>query len=356
MSDFILIDGSVGEGGGQILRTSLALSAVLLKPIKIINIRAKRKNPGLQAQHLTAVRAVATLTDAEVRGAYKGSTELVFIPRTRRSGHFRFNIGTAGSITLVMQATLPVMAFAPARTCIEVIGGTDVPWSPTIDYIRFVLAKILERLGIILEITVKRRGHYPRGGGIVEYCVKPVRSLNSINISERGNIKYIRGLSHAVRLPKHVALRQADAASRYIVEKGYPSPLIDIEWYEPQRDKHLGPGSGITIWAVCENSILGSDSIGARGKPAEKVGEEAASKLVEDLDTRMGLDRHMSDMIIPFLALAKGTSYISGAKFTLHAYTNTLIVEKIVENYIEVEGELNKPFKMKVEGIGFESM
>jgi len=353
----VVIDGSIGEGGGQILRTALALSAVLMKPIRIFNIRAKRKNPGLQPQHLTAVRAVATLVDAEVKGAYKGSTELLFIPRLRRSGHFRFNIGTAGSITLVMQATLPVMAFAPEKTCIEVIGGTDVPWSPPIDYVRFVLKYFLDKMGLNLYVDIKRRGHYPRGGGIVEYCIEPVFPLRSINIIKRGTIKAIRGLSHAVKLPKHVAIRQADAASKYLIEKGYPKPLIDIEWYEPHRDKHLGPGSGIVVWALCEHSILGGDSIGARGKPAEKVGIEASSKLVEDLNTGKGLDRYMSDMLIPFLALAKGISHVGGAKYTLHAYTNALIVSRIIgEDIIEIDGELNKPFEMRIRGIGFEPM
>ncbi len=353
-NNVILIDGSMGEGGGQILRTALSLSAILRKPVKIVNIRAKRRNPGLQAQHLTSVKALAKLSNARVEGAYKGSTELLFIPKDIEGGTYSFNIGTAGSITLVMQATVPVMAFAKNRTCIRIVGGTDVSWSPPIDYMRFVYKEILRRIGINLEIKLFRRGHYPRGGGIVEYCVDPLSSyIRSVNMVERGRILSIRGLSHAVKLPKHVAERQAKAAREYIINSGCTSPEIDIEWYEPSRDKHLGPGSGIVLWAICENSILGGDSLGAKGKPAEKVGYEAALKLVEDLKTGMAFDRHMSDMIIPLLVLAKGKSVIGGSILTLHAYTNIMVVSRIIDaNVIHVDGELNKPFKAEIEGLG----
>ncbi len=350
----VLIDGSIGEGGGQILRTAISLSIILKKPVKIINIRAKRKNPGLQAQHLTSVKALAKLSNARVEGAYKGSTELLFIPKSIEGGTYNFNIGTAGSITLVMQATIPVMAFANSRTCIRIVGGTDVSWSPPIDYMRFVYKEILHRIGMNLEIRLLKRGHYPRGGGIVEYCVEPLSNyIRSINVVERGKVLSIRGLSHAVKLPKHVAERQAKAAREYIVSSGYVEPKIDIEWYEPSRDRHLGPGSGIVLWAICENSILGGDSLGAKGKPAEKVGYEAASKLVEDLKTGMAFDRHMSDMILPLLVLAKGKSIIGGSMLTLHAYTNSIIVSKIVgADVIHIDGELNKPFKAEIEGLG----
>ncbi len=352
----IVIDGSFGEGGGQILRTSVALSAVTMTPIKIINIRAKRKPPGLRRQHLTAVLAVGKLVDAEIKGAEVGSTELIFVPRRRVAGTFYFDIGTAGSIPLVLQAVIPTSLFAPSEVNITIRGGTDVPLSPPIDYMRFVFKPIIEKFGANIEIILKRRGHYPKGGGIVELRVTPVKQLHSVTLLERGAVKAIRGLSHCVKLPKHVALRQAKAAEEYLKKFGYHAK-IDLEWYEPSRDPHLGPGSGIVLWAITENSVLGGDSIGKKGKPAERVGEEAARKLLEDLSTGAALDRHMSDMIIPYAALACGKSEIGGAKLTMHAWTHVHIVKRIIpELKFDIEGTMEKPFKIKVEGVCLKSL
>jgi RNA 3'-terminal phosphate cyclase (ATP) len=176
-----------------------------------------------------------------------------------------------------------------------------------------------------------------------------------VELVERGEVLAIRGLSHCVRLPKHVAERQARAAERLIREKLPGVPVkIDLEYYEPGRDPHLGPGSGIVVYAETEKSILGGDALGAKGKRAEVVGEEAARKLLEDLETGMALDRHASDMLIPFAALAKGVSRLGGARLTLHAYTNLLVVEKLTGVRYRLEGEMEKPFRLEVEGIGLE--
>ncbi len=349
------IDGSMGEGGGQILRTTLALSAVLGVPVKITNIRAKRKNPGLQRQHLTGVRAVAQLSNARVVGAALGSTTIEFYPGKLRGGEYRFDIGTAGSVTLVLQALLPILPFLEKPTKITVTGGTDVPWSPTIDYVIYVITKILSKVGLKLEAQLLRRGHYPRGGGMVIYRVDdPPRKLSPLILDERGEILEIRGRSHAVALPEHVAVRQARSAEEMLRGKLGRNIKIAIELEkDPQGKNVLGPGSGITLWAKCNNSVLGSDSLGARGKPAEKVGREAAQKLIEDLSTNAALDRHMSDMIIPFLALAGGTSKITGSKLTLHATTNIMVVRRLVPDArIVVKGEENAPFMLEVRGIG----
>ncbi|ABM81382.1 RNA 3'-terminal phosphate cyclase [Hyperthermus butylicus] len=352
----IVIDGSIGEGGGQILRTTLALAALLGKPVRIVNIRAKRPRPGLQRQHLTSVKAVAELASARVEGLELGSTTLVFIPRGLRSGRFYFNIGTAGSITLVLQALLPVTAFAPGPVEVEIVGGTDVPWSPPIDYVRFVLRKLLAMFGFEFEIIVKRRGHYPRGGGrVVLRVTQPPHVLKPVKLEERGKVLRVEGLSHAVRLPRHVAERQARSAEAVLRSKLPGVPIsIDLEWYEPSRDPHLGPGSGVVVWAVAEHSVLGSDSLGAKGKPAEAVGREAAEKLLEDLATGTALDRHASDMLIPYAALACGESILGGARLTMHAWTNIEVVKMLVPG-AEMEfiegGKLNEKFKLRVKGI-----
>ncbi len=350
-----VIDGSMGEGGGQILRTTVALAAVLGKPVKIVNIRAKRRNPGLQRQHITAVKAVAALSKARVEGLELGSMTLYFEPRGLRGGKFRFDIGTAGSTTLVLQALLPLLPFLPEPVEITVTGGTDVPWSPPIDYIRFVLVRLLERFGFTVEITLKRRGHYPRGGGMVIYRVgEPPHELKAVELVERGDIVRVEGLSHAVRLPSHVAIRQARSAEETVKSRLKGVPVhVDLEYYDRDRDPHLGPGSGIVLWAVTERSVLGGDALGAKGKPAEAVGKEAAEKLLEDLATGMALDRHASDMLIPFAALARGVSKLGGARLTLHALTNIEVVKRLVEGVeIEIEGSQDRPFRAVIKGIG----
>ena len=348
----IVVDGSFGEGGGQILRTSVALSSLLLKPVKVINIRAKRKPPGLKRQHMTAIKVLATLTNAEVKGLELGSMAIEFIPKVRRGGHFSFDIGTAGSISLVLQAALPVMLYASTSVSLTIRGGTDVPWSPPIDYVRNVLVPLLNEMGAKVSIRVERRGHYPRGGGIVHVFVEPVKKLRSLRKLSRGNVLTIYGISHAVKLPPHVAIRQAKAATSVLERYGYRNVKIETEYYERNKDPHLGPGSGIVLWAKTENSILGADALGAKGKPAEKVGEEAALKLIDDLSTNAALDTHMSDMIIPFLAVAEGVSEITGAKLTMHAYTNIEVVKKFINTEVYLEGKLNNPFKFRIRGIG----
>ncbi len=350
------IDGSMGEGGGQILRYSLSLSALTLKPVRIYNIRAKRSNPGLRPQHLTAVKALAEITDAHVEGARVGSMEIYFEPRTRKPGHYVFNIGTAGSISLVIQAILPTLFYSGGVTRVEIIGGTDVSWSPPIDYMRFVFLHNLGFFGLKASIQVLRRGHYPRGGGRVILEVYPVRDyIESINVVERGGIESIRGISHAVKLPRHVAERQARSAIEYIRGKLGIEPVIEIESYPPDRDPHLGPGSGILLYAETRSgSRIGSDSLGARGKPAEKVGREAAEKLVEELSTNMAFDRHMGDMLIPYMFLARGKSIVGVSTITLHTLTAIEVTKKFIpEAHVEIQGREGGLGKIIVEGVAF---
>ena len=347
----IVVDGSFGEGGGQILRYSLALASVLGKPVRIVNIRAKRDNPGLQRQHLTVVKALAEITKARVSGAVLGSTEIVYEPHKIQRGSYFFDIGTAGSITLVLQSLLLVAAFSDKSVELRLRGGTDVPWSPTYDYFKNVFLHHLSRIGYRVDLELIRRGHYPRGGGeVIARIEDPPKGFNNLNLSERGNIRTIMGISHAVRLPRHVAERQAKAARDRLIAMGINVPIdIEIESYPPDRDPHIGQGSGIALWADTQNTRLGSDNIGARDKRAEDVGIEAATRLANDLLTGASLDTHMSDMIVPYLLLARGSSEVTCSSLTLHAYTIIEISKKLVEGVvIEYDGSLNKPFKLRV--------
>jgi len=351
--EIIEIDGSIGEGGGQVLRTAIALSALSMKPVKIYNIRAKRPNPGLRPQHMEGVRALATLTRAKVEGLKPGSTTLTFHPKTRASGKIKVNIGTAGSISLVLQAILPALAFSPEKTEIEITGGTDVKWSPPIDYIKHVFLPHLTRMGYHVEVHVLRRGHYPKGGGKVRVIAKPVRKINPIRAVELGEIVKIEGISHCVRLPRHVAERQANAARSFLEKAGFTNVNIGVEWYKPEEDRHLGPGSGIVLWASSNRgAILGSDALGERGKRAENVGVEAARKLVSEISKRAPIDRHLGDMLPPYMAIASGLSEILVTELTLHAETNIAIIEKILGVKFQVEKHRNGRAKIKVHGLG----
>jgi RNA 3'-terminal phosphate cyclase (ATP) len=343
------IDGSVLEGGGQILRTALALSAILGKPIRVFNIRAKRSNPGLQQQHLTSVMAAAKIANAQVTGAVKGSTEITFRPGRINCGEFRFDIGTAGSVTLVIQTILPILVFAPCDSTVTITGGTDVPWSPPIDYVRFVMLPMLGLFGVKAEVRLVRRGHYPRGGGEVVLTVRP-SELRAINAVEFGNLVEIRGLSHAVRLPAHVARRQADSARNTLIKAGINAPIeISLETYEQGKDPHLGPGSGIVLWARSDKGyIKGADALGEKGKPAEVVGGEAANKLLENLRSNMALDEHMGDMVIPYMALARGKSTVGVSRITLHTLTNIYVVERLMDVKFVVDGAEGGPGVIKV--------
>lgn len=319
----IEIDGSIGEGGGQILRTSVAFSAVMQEPVRVVNIRAKRKNPGLRAQHMNAIKAVAELCNAKTKGVGIGSGDIEFIPGKIKTKKLNIDIGTAGSITLVLQALMIPAVYTKEILEIKIRGGTDVKLSPSIDYLRFVTLPILKKLGYTAEIELIRRGYYPAGGGLVIARIYPAEELKRINLPERGKILSIKGISHAHKdLQKaEVAERQAGSARRDIFNKITMESKIQKEYADA-----LSYGSGITLYAETEDSILGSDAPGEKGKKAEIVGNEAAEDLINEILSNAPIDKHMTDQIIPYLALAKGS--VLASEITRHALTNIEIVKK----------------------------
>lgn len=354
--NILRIDGSIGEGGGQVLRYALALSSLTLKPIEVYNIRAKRSNPGLRPQHLTAVQALAELTNAELENAYVGSTSIKYKPSNWLCRDFTFDIGTAGSISLVIQAMLPVLVFNKCRQRIVIKGGTNVPLSPPIDYMIHVFSYNIRELGVEIDIKLRRRGHYPRGGGLVELYTKPIEEpIKPIEKIKFGKPRKAHIISHSVKLPQHVARRQADSALHLLRRFINIDVSTEIETYPPERDPHLGPGSGILVYIDADNDTrIGGDSVGEKGKPAEVVGEEAVKILIEDYETGMAYDRHMSDMLIPYLFLAKGTSVVGVAKVTLHTITAIEVAKIFIpEVLVKVEGGLDNPGVINITGIGF---
>jgi RNA 3'-phosphate cyclase len=345
------IDGSFGEGGGQILRSSLALAAVLGKEIRIFNIRAGRSEPGLKSQHLTGAKAVAALCNASYQGLEIGSSEFLFRPGSIEKGDFRFDVGTAGSITLVLQALMPLLPFASGKITLEVRGGTDVKWSPPIDYLSLVTLPLLEKMGVKVSLEIVKRGHYPKGGGIVRIGSVPSSYLKPIVGLKDGKVNSIVGVSHSVKLPAHVAERQATGATHLIEEKGLHSPEIEIQSME--NSSHLSPGSGIVLAARLENSsIVGGDCLGERGRPAEEVGRSAAMTLLGEIETGSLLDRHMGDMIIPYIALAEGVSDLSVSRITQHTLTNIKVAEAVTEVQFDPVGGPGMPGRLRVKGLG----
>ena len=324
---FTDIDGSYLEGGGQIIRTAVALSCVTGKAVRILNIRANRPQPGLKAQHLKGIEAAAKLCNAKVSGLNIGSARVEFTPGEIRSGSLSINIGTAGSIGLVLQTLMIPAIHCEGKVELHVTGGTDVSWSPSIGFMQNVKLPVLRRMGYSGEITLERRGYYPKGGGSVTAVIEP-GELKTINLTEQTRPKSIRGLSHASRsLEKaSVAERQMKAARKLLFDSLGLSPDIGKEYSDT-----LCPGSGIDLWIETENSVLGSSSFGKPGKRAEEVGSEAAESLLKQFGSGACLDEHMGDQIIPYMALAKkGESSVTVPELTGHIRTNIWVTEKLL--------------------------
>jgi len=335
----IEIDGSYGEGGGQILRTAIALSAITGKAVKINNIRANRPNPGLRPQHLHAILALKELSNAKVKKAKVGSTVLEFVPGRVEAKHIKVPIKTAGSVTLVLQALLPAMAFVGGS--FEITGGTDVPWSPPIDYLRHVTLFALKKMGLEVKIEVRRRGHYPKGGGLVVGEVKPWKEKRPLVALKWHKINRFTGISHATNLPPHIAERQAKSAEETL--KSFYSLPVEIE---REVSHSLGPGSGIVVWAETDSLRVGGDALGKRGKPAEVVGKEAADELIKQLPSGMAVDKFLGDQLIPFLAFTGGE--IGVVEVTNHLLTNIWVVERFLGRIFEIDGELGEPGVVRV--------
>ena len=320
----IVVDGARGEGGGQILRTALALSLATGQPFRIERIRANRPAPGLKAQHLAALRAIAALTDSRFAEAVAGQESLTFVPGPFLRARGRIDVGTAGSLSLLLQSLLlPLAVRGPGGTAaLELTGGTDVAWSPPADYTARVFLPRLEGL-VSARLTLLRRGYYPRGGGRIRLRARPCpgRGSKRLEFTRRGPLREIGGVSHGSRNLSRAAVaeRQAEAAAAALAGLGVK---VDIGTsYGPS----FSTGSGITLWAVFSPpagageggspAVLGSDALGARGLRAERVGEEAAARLLEEIESGAVVDAHLADHLVPWIGMFGGalkTSRISG--------------------------------------------
>lgn len=322
---FVDIDGAHGEGGGQLVRTAVAMAAVRGVPIRIRNVRARRRKPGLAAQHAAAVRAVAQLCDARCEGAEVGSTDLTFVPRRLRGGDFVVDVGTAGSVSLVLQALLPAAIASGERVTVSLRGGTDVRGAPPIDYLRLVLLPLLTAMGVSAELQVERRGYFPRGGGAVWLALGPVARLRPFRVEQRSAIERIEIHTHVAHLPTHVAQRM-DAAAREALPPGIP---CESHLQLCPLDLAASPGGAIVLRALGAHSVLGAGEVAQRGVPAERLGQAAAQALSRDLDSGATLDLHAADQMLAFQALAVEPSVFRAARLTSHAATAMWLLEQL---------------------------
>jgi RNA 3'-terminal phosphate cyclase (ATP)/RNA 3'-terminal phosphate cyclase (GTP) len=339
----IEIDGSLYEGGGQILRTAVGMSAFTGEPVRIFNIRAKRSNPGIRPQHLEAINAVAKLCNAEMKGCIIGSKELEFYPSKIQPKEININITTAGSVALALQGVMfAVLGLNEGKIKINVNGGAICgKWAAPLNYVKYVLIPILEKFNYFAKVDILRYGYYPKGGSKAIIEIKTSK-LSLIDLIERGDLIEIYGIAHASQelRKKRVAERMYNSATEIIKNEIGIEPKIEIKYVNS-----ICPGCGIELFAKFDNTVLGSDGLGEIGKQAETVGKEAAEKLVKQIKSNACVDEHMTDQILPYMAIStienteKTQVKISGV--TMHARTNAWVIEKFLPIKFEID-ENNK--------------
>jgi RNA 3'-phosphate cyclase len=325
----IEIDGSQKSGSGTILRLSVALAAIIKQPLHICNIRQNRPQPGLKHQHLEAVLTAAKLCNAKVQGAALGSRELWFTPGQITGGNIEAEIQTAGSIPMLLLATLPICLFADNPVSLHVAkGGTDTTNAPTVNYMRYVLLPALKQMGVDAAITVQKYGYYPKGMGEVTMTTRPNRSLKPIQLENFGKLKSISGVSVCTFLAdRQVAERQAKVAEECLSQSGYNATVKVVN----DQSNPFQKGSSIVLWAETDTGvIIGADAIGELRKMSEAVGEEAAEKLLTELTVEPTVDVYLADMLIPYMALAQGKSSFLVRAISEHIEANIWLMEKML--------------------------
>lgn len=310
---FVEVDGSEGEGGGQILRTAVAFAAITHRPVRVTRIRAGRQVPGLKRQHVSALGVLQKAFGGELQGASEGSSAVSFVPGDARLGELSLDMGTAASITLVLQAVVPAVALSGRTLRLELIGGTDVPWSPTFDYFAHVVRSAFREMGVLYDVDVARRGYYPRGGGRVTSTIQPCASVSALDLVARDSVAGVTLTSRCGNLPRHVAERQLSAASELLETKG-----IRVTAREVSEEPSDSPGSSILAHFVGAGTFLGSDGIGAKGRRAEEVGREAGTRFAAESGSGACVDANLADMVLPLLSLASSRSRVRVREVTPH--------------------------------------
>ena len=336
---FLEIDGSFGEGGGQIVRTAITLSCILNQPIIIENIRKNRKNPGLKPQHFTALKILEKICNANLDQLKIGDTSLKFIPSDVQSLNLKENVGTAGSISLIIQVLIPVIAICKKKLKLTIVGGTNVLWSPTIDYTQVVLREAYARMGIYFSINIIKRGYYPKGGGVIELEVLPSEKINPIILDKRKtkNVKIIGTFS---KLPTELINNQI----RYIEGK-----LIENEFtveIQVKEESALNSGASLMISSIDDNSIIGIDSL---FNIKTKNFDVDLDKFIQN---KHSLDEHLADMLVLPASLASGITIFQVDSISKHLETDLFVASKITGCKYGI-GKLRDGYEVRIEGISY---
>jgi RNA 3'-terminal phosphate cyclase (ATP) len=343
----IEIDGSEHSGSGTLLRYAVALATLLGEPLHMARIRAKREKPGLRSQHLQTVRACCSLSGGHLEGAELGSEEIFYHPgKALQDGDFRWDIGTAGSTTMLAFTLIPLALFAKGPCRFSIRGGLFQDFAPSAFHMQEVLIPLLRRMGAEVRLEILRPGYVPKGQGNLMLEVKPLSGvLQPLLLEEQGKVKGVRGISLASHLEKEkVAERMAGHCQKLLKGRGYPvevQVLIDQTAYQKGAALFLGVDTD-------RGDLLGADRAGKPGRRSEAIAEFVVASLLEDLKTKATTDRHLADQLILFAALARGTTRYLIPRITDHVEANLWLVEKILGAKIELRGN-----DLRLEGIGF---
>lgn len=338
----LTIDGSLGEGGGQIIRSSLALSLITGKPFRIYNVRARRERPGLQRQHLTAVNAAAQIGRAQVDGARVGATEFTFVPGEVAPGDYVFDIGTAGSTTLVLQSVLPPLMLAGAPSLLKLEGGTHNVHAPPFEFLEKTFLPLVNRTGPQVTIELERYGFYPPGGGCFSVYVEPAAHLQPLHLTERGKILAKRARALVVNLPSSIGERELAVVRE---QMNWPDEQLRVE----TSTNAYSPGNVLTIEIESEQLTEVITGMGERGVRAEVVAQRAVAEARRYLERDAPVGEHLADQLLIPLALAGGGSYLTGP-LSLHTTTNIEIVRKFLPIEITVEQAASDVFAVRIQG------
>lgn len=327
--DAVIIDGAMGEGGGQILRTSLALATCLGRPLHIHNIRTARKHPGLQPQHLAALRAAAQICEAQVVGAEQGSQSLTFTPAQVRAGDYHFAVGTAGSTTLVLQTILPALMLADTTSRVVLEGGTHNPLAPPFEFLHDAFLPVINRMGPLVRAKLERAGFAPHGGGRITVEITPVKYLQPFNLVERGALLAQRAQVLLAHLPAHIAQRELAVIQR---ELGYDATQVQVNYI----DEAYGAGNVVNIRVQSEHITESFSAFGRPGKPAEQVAQEVVNDVRHYLQTAATIGMHLADQLLLPMALA-GSGSFTTLEPSLHTQTNAVVIELFFGKKIQFE-------------------
>jgi RNA 3'-terminal phosphate cyclase (ATP) len=345
----LTIDGRMGEGGGQVLRTSLSLAALTGRSFRLTHIRANRSKPGLRPQHLTAVRAAARLCGAALSGDAIDSRTLEFRPAMPpQPGHYHFDVsavaggGSAGAVTLIAQTLLWPLLFAGGPSRVTLRGGTHVPMSPPWHYLAHVVRPVAARMGATFDLELRAWGWYPAGGGEATMTIQPLARLDAPPFAHIP-VERVEGIAAVTNLPADIPQRMAGRATNLLAAAGRPAKI------EPRRENGAGPGAGIFLWLPQG----GFSALGRPGLPSEKVAEAAVAETLAFVDNTAMVDRHLADQLLLPLALAHGRARYTTDHVTLHTVPNAELLRLWLDTKIDIAGELGEPAEIDVTGVGF---